>query len=164
MAKRPHHPRRGILVGYDGSEEARRAVAWAAERAGARGLLVIVNACRAQPDWLAAPRLDRLLRDRLLYGHALIDELFLEADETLLSPHCETEVVDDLPARALAAAAQRWEVDEIVVGSRHRNRLRGHSGSVARELLQIADRPVVVVLDGSVPAVSHPADARAVAS
>jgi nucleotide-binding universal stress UspA family protein len=145
MSSRSHRRPHRVVVGYDGSQPARDAVSWAAERVGRHGLVIIVNAGRGQPDWLAAPGLDRLLRDRLLYGHALIDELFLEAGDDLLTTRCETEVIDDLPARALAAAARRWDADEIVVGSRHRARVRAHTGSVARELLQIADRPVVVV-------------------
>jgi nucleotide-binding universal stress UspA family protein len=42
-------------------------------------------------------------------------------------------------------AARRHGADEIVIGTRHRGRLAALQGSVARELLERTDRPVILV-------------------
>lgn len=48
------HGRPCLVVGYDGSEPARAAVTYAAERAGRRGRLFIVNAVGPVASWLGA--------------------------------------------------------------------------------------------------------------
>jgi len=57
----------------------------------------------------------------------------------------EVEVIDDLPTTALMRAARKHDADEIVIGTRHRGRLAALHGSVARELLEETDRPVILV-------------------
>jgi nucleotide-binding universal stress UspA family protein len=46
--------------------------------------------------------------------------------------------------------AEVRDADEIVVGSRARGRLRSMLGSVSHELIEHADRPVVIVARGAV--------------
>ncbi len=56
------------------------------------------------------------------------------------------EVVDDKPARALVAAADRHDAAVIVVGTWNDSPLRGALlGSVAHKLLELSTRPVLCV-------------------
>ena len=56
------------------------------------------------------------------------------------------EVVDDKPAQALVAAADRHDATVIVVGTWKDSPLRGALlGSVAHKLLQLSTRPVLCV-------------------
>jgi len=56
------------------------------------------------------------------------------------------EVVDDKPAQALVAAADRHDAEVIVVGTWNDSPLRGALlGSVAHKLLQLSTRPVLCV-------------------
>jgi nucleotide-binding universal stress UspA family protein len=135
---------RTVVVGYDGSPAARAAVSWAVARVGRAGRLVLVNAGRRHGGVLDRPSFELWVRDRVAYGHALIDELILERDE-MIDLRLDVEVIDDLPASALMAAARAHDADEIVIGTRHRGRMAALHGSVARELLERTDRPVILV-------------------
>ncbi|MCW3066242.1 MAG: universal stress protein [Solirubrobacterales bacterium] len=133
-----------IVVGYDGSTASRAAVTWGVRRAGRSGRLILVNAGRRRGGLLDRPSFEVWIRDRGAFGHALIDELVLERDD-IASANIEVEVVDDFPAPVLLEAARKHDADEIVIGTRHRGRLAALHGSVARELIDVADRPVVLV-------------------
>jgi nucleotide-binding universal stress UspA family protein len=156
MSASSHPPRPGlkIVVGYDGSPPSRAAVSWAVKRAGHSGRVILVNAGRRNGGLLDRPSFEVWVRDRLAFGHALIDALFLERDD-LARDGIDVEVDDDFPAPVLLDAARKHGADEIVIGTRHRGRLAALHGSVARELLNVADRPVVLVpaygLEHSVP-------------
>ena len=141
----PAQPRRTVVVGYDGSSEAERALTCALEHAGTRGRVIVVNATKSQPDALARPSLEPLLHDRLREGYSRVHLVFLERSD-IWDTEVETEVVQDVPVAALLEVARRHDADEIVVGHRDRNRLRALSGSVARGLIDAADRPVIVVV------------------
>jgi nucleotide-binding universal stress UspA family protein len=133
-----------IVVGYDGSPASRAAVSWAVRRAGRSGRLILVNAGRRHGGLLDRPSFEVWIRDRRAFGHALIDELILERDD-VAAADIDVEVVDDFPAPVLLDAARKHDADEIVIGTRHRGRLAALHGSVARELLGDAERPVVLV-------------------
>jgi nucleotide-binding universal stress UspA family protein len=141
---RTRRPGPTIVVGYDGSPASRAAVSWALDRAGRSGRIVIVNAGRRQGGLLDRPSLEAWMRDRRAFGHALIDKLVLERDD-VAAAHIDVEVVDDFPVPVLLYAARKHDADEIVIGTRHRGRLAALHGSVARDLLDDADRPVVLV-------------------
>jgi nucleotide-binding universal stress UspA family protein len=149
---------RTAVVGYDGSPASRAAVSWAVRRVGRSGRLVILNAGRRHGGMLDRPSFELWIRDRVAYGHALIDELILERDD-LIDLRLDAEVIDDLPATALMAAARLYDADEIVIGTRHRGRLAALHGSVARELLERTDRPVILV--PAADAGSHRVEAQA---
>jgi len=123
-----------IVVGYDGSETAREAVAYATERAGGNGLVIVVHASGPGTDLLDPA-----------HGQAVLDALLLESGNALIDHDFELEVADGPPAKALARIAAERDADEIVVGSRGFGRVRSALGSVSRELLHEADRPVVVI-------------------
>ena len=61
---------------------------------------------------------------------------------------CETDLKEGGPAEALLAVAHARDAAEIVVGSRGSGRSWTPIGSVSREVLDSADRPVVVVPSG----------------
>jgi nucleotide-binding universal stress UspA family protein len=101
------------------------------------------------------PSFDVWVRDHVAYGHALIDALVLERDD-VAAADIEVEVVDDFAAPVLLGAARKYDADEIVIGTQHRDHLAALHGSVARQLLSDPDRPVVLVpaygLELTVPA------------
>lgn len=58
----------------------------------------------------------------------------------------ETAILEGRPAQAIADEARRWEADAIVVGSRGHGALSSMVlGSVSAEVIDLADRPVLVV-------------------
>jgi nucleotide-binding universal stress UspA family protein len=145
MAPAGAAPRRTVVVGYNGSAEAERALTCALERAGPRGRVIVVNATLPQPDVFARPSVEPLLHNRLREGHALVDLVFLERSD-VFDNDIDAEVIEDAPAAALLEAARRHDADEIVVGHRDRGRLRSLSGSVAHTLVDADARPVIVVV------------------
>ncbi|HYM54461.1 MAG TPA: universal stress protein [Solirubrobacteraceae bacterium] len=139
-----------LVVGYDGSPEARHAATWAARRAAPDGKLVLIHSSRPRRRWLPVAILATPFerRDR---GRALIDELMMDADDVLLEVDVEAHVVDDTPANALIEAARRHGAREIIVGSHHRSRTDAIYGDVASELVRTAPVPVCVVPVGEEP-------------
>ena len=134
-----------IVVGYDGSEASREAVAYAAGRAGRRGKVYVVHCFGPPPDWLGAPNYQRMLEDHQGRGKAVLDALLLEDGNALMDVDYELELLGGKPAEAIAGVAETRDADEIVIGSRGFGRLRSALGSVSHELLHLADRPVVVI-------------------
>jgi nucleotide-binding universal stress UspA family protein len=63
-----------------------------------------------------------------------------------------TSLLEGPPARAIVAAADARDVDEIVIASRGVRRLRGVLGSVSHAVQHEADRPVVVIPADATPA------------
>lgn len=136
-----------IVVGYDGSEESRHAVAVAAERAGPEGTVIPVHVTIAASSWLGAS-----------YYEPVVDEAYMAAEARLAEideidtgdANVEPELIEGDPAEALMRIAESRGATEIVVGSRGRGRFRSIFGSVSHELLERADRPVVIVPKGAV--------------
>jgi nucleotide-binding universal stress UspA family protein len=136
---------RRIVVGYDGSPASRAALAQAAERAGDDGKVYVVHAFDQPQDWIGTPDYQRLLDTVLDRAQARVKSLEEEAGADLLGVDWEAEVIGDRPARAIAAVATAREADEIVVGTRGFGRARALLGSVAHELIHLADCPVTVI-------------------
>ena len=136
-----------IVVGYDGSEEARLAVAVAAERAGPDGTIVPLLAVPATPGWLGAPYYDRQVESsRRVADDHLAEVDAIETGGAAVAP----ELIEGEPAEALVRVARQRGAREIVVGSRGLGRFRSILGSVSHALLEQADRPVVIVPRGAV--------------
>lgn len=131
-----------IVMGYDGSETAKRALRYAVDRVGADGKLVVVCAIDPPPDWFGAPNYQHLLDAARERGDALTSEAREIAGD--LVP-LEVDTYDGPAAIALAEVARTRNADEIVVGSRGFGRVRAILGSTSHELLHTADRPVVVI-------------------
>src|SRR4051794_4380598 len=135
-------PRSTIVVGYDGSNESRAALTLAAARAGEDGTVVAVFATEPASNWLDTSYYDRAVKSRHERTERIIAEL---SNIELGNVTIEAELADGPAAQALTEVAQLHDAREIVIGSRGLRGIRAALGSVSRRLLQIADRPVVVV-------------------
>jgi nucleotide-binding universal stress UspA family protein len=161
-------PRRTIVVGVDRSRSARIALEHAAHRAGPDGRLLVatargdpsqpteaalayaateaadgghvvaVHAFEPVPDWLGKPQYQEALDANQADGRELLRSL---EDRRGVA----TSLLEGPAARAIVAAADAREVDEIVIGSRGFGPLRGIAGSVSHAVLHEADRPAVVI-------------------
>ena len=141
----PKDGRPRIVVGYDGSETARAAVAHAAARAGRRGKVYVVHCFGPPPNLFGAQSFEPMLDDREGRGKAVLDALLLEDGGVLMDVDFELELVAGNPAEEIAELAEARDADEIVIGSRGFGRMRSVLGSVSQEVLHIADRPVTVI-------------------
>ena len=137
-----------ILVGVDGSKEARDAVKLAEEIARATGSQLII-ACAVPPvlPTETAPELmaqaEKWQRKEREQAKATVQEIAASIGPGL---SVETMVLDGAPAVSLAELARSGEVELVVVGHRGRNAVaRALLGSVADRLVQISPRPVLVV-------------------
>ncbi|MEO8690476.1 MAG: universal stress protein [Solirubrobacteraceae bacterium] len=134
---------RTVIVGYDGSDEARVAVAVAIDRSQASDTIVIVHATPPASSWLGTPYYQRAVEQIHAAAERVLDEMRPIAEQ--VETPIEFEVLEGLPAEVLIRAATVRDADEIVVGSRGLGRLRGALGSVSQALLREAPRPVLVV-------------------
>lgn len=157
MARRGAPPR--LLVGYDGSPASREAVEVAARRAGIEGTVWVVHAYPSPPQLYDAIDRTRWHAEHRRRAQSLLD-ILVARDADLLRTRYETELAQGPTAAALMSEAREHDVDEIVVGTRGLGRIRALLGSVAHELLAIADRPVLVIpagaLTASAPSASAP--------
>jgi nucleotide-binding universal stress UspA family protein len=132
----------GVVVGYDGSACAKEALRAAGEVARAYGEpLTIAFGYELSPvggelhDYHAA--LNDLARERVEEARSLAGERSGEVD---------TVVVALAPAEALVHVADERDARVIVVGTRGGSPLKGALlGSTPHKLLQLSDRPVLVV-------------------
>ncbi len=115
-----------LVVGVDGSAASKAALAWAAHSVDPDGTVFAVHAAGERtafdPRWVEG----------------------IEADRCTVATH----LVDDEPAGALLAVADRENADAIVVGPHSGDRNRQTLGSVTRRLLQQSSIPVIVAKDG----------------
>ena len=135
-----------IVVGYDGSEESRMALAVAAERAGPKGTVIPLHVTSTPSSWLGSPYYDREVEAGYNAAQAVLAEI---DDIDTGTATVEPELIEGDPAEALLRVAQNRDAREIVVGSRGRGRFRSILGSVSHELLERSDRPVVIVPKGA---------------
>lgn len=126
-----------ILIGYDGSDEARDAVAFGASLAASCGAELALAGCfplDAETDAL----LWASLQER---GDALFKPVLADLGELC----SETRALTGDASQALARAARELNADAIVVGSSHRGHLgRVLIGSTAGALVHEAATPVIV--------------------
>ena len=133
-----------ILVATDGSESAQDAVSQAIELARSTGAKLVVAYVRHAPlPLLGEP----------VYQRSLSRQLRLAQETTAVAAtracgagvNAEVEVVEGNPAERILELASIRDGDLIVVGSRKLGALAGTLlGSVSREILRHADRPVLV--------------------
>lgn len=129
-----------IVVGYDGTPQARAALAFAAGRAGAHSTIVAVHVVAPAHGYLGQPYYDRAVARKHRDGRAVLDDLPTRPSAV------ETVLLEGKPAAVLARVAHLRNASEIVIGSRRRSSRLGMLGrGVSRRLVALADRPVVLV-------------------
>jgi nucleotide-binding universal stress UspA family protein len=140
---------RRITAGFDGSEESRAALGWAAREAVRRGLaLRVVHAWRFEPyEAVDASDPDT--------EAAWVRDMLAEAARTVTARHPGLDVSTDVLAgetvEALVASAAQAEM--LVLGSRGHGTLVGFLlGSVGQQVIAASERPVVLVRAGDEPA------------
>ena len=134
---------RTVVVGYDGSDEARAAFAVAIDRAQPADRIVLVHATAPASNWLGTPYSDPAVAQIQATAERVLDEMLPIAEQ--VETPIEFSVLEGPPAEVLIRAAAVRDADEIVVGSRGLGRIRRALGSVSQELLREAARPVLVV-------------------
>lgn len=134
----PGEPANLIVLGYDGSEDAKAALAYARHHLAPGGEILAVHAYHAPAEWKGTNTYNAALQERLGHGQRLLDAI--EA-----GPELRGELIAGAPATVLAKLAASRDADELVVGSRGLSTLRAALGSVAHAVLHEADRPVVIV-------------------
>jgi nucleotide-binding universal stress UspA family protein len=134
---------RTVVVGYDGSDEARAAFAVAIDRVRPSDRIVLVHAVAPASNWLGTPYYERAVAQIHAAAEDVLDEMRPIAEQ--VDTPIEFSVLEGPPAEVLVRAAAVRDADEIVVGSRGLGRIRGALGSVSQELLREAARPVLVV-------------------
>lgn len=147
----------GVVVGYDGSENAEAAVRCAADIAARRGTsLTVVSAYRAPIPMYANPAaLQAWKEDR---AHQQGAESLLEKAAGLLAEHTgevDYVTVEGDSVGALAEISARAQ--QIVIGARGRGGFLGLlRGSVATSLPAHAACPTLVVPSGPLPGATSP--------
>jgi nucleotide-binding universal stress UspA family protein len=131
-----------VILGYDRGESSRHAVSWAASELMSAGQLVIVHACRPLHTFPVALSSQS---EHHQFGRALLDELMLDGDDSLLDVDFAMEVSDEDPVTALIDAAREHRARAIVIGAREHSRLSEALGTTTNELLKTSPVPVVTV-------------------
>lgn len=133
-----------ILVATDGSESAEQAVSQAIELARSTGAKLVIAYVRHAPlPVLGEPVYQRSLSIELRQAQETTARAATRACG--VGVDTEIEVVEGNPADCILELARVRDVDLIVVGSRGRGPFAGTLlGSVSREVLRHADRPVLV--------------------
>ena len=138
---------RPIITGVDGSVESHAALDWAAREAVRRGWpLRVVRVWRYEETLATADRDTQ---------HGWVSEGVTEAVRAVSGRHPELDVhVDVLEGGAVEAlAGAAAEAEMVVLGSRGHGRVVGFLlGSVGRQVIAEATRPVVLVRAGDRPA------------
>jgi len=138
-----------IVVGIDGSEESRRALAWAAAEARLRDAPLRVVHTWLFPYTAVGPGLDPVLDTQMIEDVRRAAENVVESElaglgEELAGVDVERVVVEGAAAPVLIEAAEG--ADLLVVGSRGRGGFAGLLlGSVGQQCAHHAPCPLVIV-------------------
>lgn len=137
---------RCVVVGYDGSQYARDALAHAVERVSLGGKLLAVYGYGGEiPADIGSLRSIQVREEQEALGRETLERMRAECADLLAGTEYDTKLLPEPPASALVDAARTHDADEIVVGTRGFGDTRTWLGSVSHELLRISDRPVVVI-------------------
>jgi nucleotide-binding universal stress UspA family protein len=133
---------RTVVVGYDGSEIGRAALAAAARRAGDGGRLVVASVAAVPREFVGTPYLEHALH----HARERADSLDPEIANSAPGVEVERMIVEGPAAAALAQLAREIDADEIAIGSRGFGAFRTATlGSTSHALLHEVDRPLLIV-------------------
>jgi nucleotide-binding universal stress UspA family protein len=134
----------GVIVGYDGSDCAKSALAVATEVAAAYGEpLIAAFGYDVNPLGGNVSEFTRALRE---VATARLQEAQAIVAGSSSGLELEAVIVERAPAEGLAELAKERDARVIVVGTRGEGPFRAALiGSTPHKLLQLADRPVLVV-------------------
>jgi nucleotide-binding universal stress UspA family protein len=135
---------RKILIGYDGSAAGRKAFDTALELAVKHGAELYVLSVARTLDVPDEVETEAVIENSRNYHERLLAELRPLAAARAVNAHFEVAVGH--PAEQIIFDADRHGVDLIVVGDRGRSKFaRLLLGSVSKQVVQYAARPVLVV-------------------
>jgi nucleotide-binding universal stress UspA family protein len=132
---------RTLVVGYDGSEAARKALSYASARVNG-GKMFVVTAVVPPPEWMGRPGWQQMVDAEHTRGGELLEDAVRQLPASV---DYSTELLEGPAADAIVGVADARHADAIVVGSRGLGRVRAVLGSVSHDVLHLADCPVVVV-------------------
>ena len=135
---------RKILVGYDGSEASRKAFETACDLAAQHGAELFVLTVARPPDIGDDAESEAIIENSRRYHRRMLAEVKPLIAAKKIKAHLEVGVGH--PAEQIIYDADRHGVDLIVVGHRGRSKFaRLLLGSVSKQVVQYAARPVLVV-------------------
>jgi nucleotide-binding universal stress UspA family protein len=135
---------RRILVGYDGSAAGRKAFGSALELAAQHGAELHVLSVARPSEVGDDVETEAVIEHSRAYHRRLLAELKSAIATTRVKTHYEVAVGH--PAEQIIYHADKYAVDVIVVGDRGRSKFaRLLLGSVSKQVVQYAGRPVLVV-------------------
>jgi len=135
---------RKILLGYDGSESSKKAFETALDLAAKDGAeLYVLTVCRP-PEVADDVETEAVIESSRSYHRRMLAELKPAIAAKGIKAHLEVGVGH--PAEQIIYDADRHGADLIVVGDRGRSKFaRLLLGSVSKQVVQYAGRPVLVV-------------------
>lgn len=134
-----------IVAGFDGSPSSLAAVREAARRTGPDGRLIVVHAYGLPSAALGWPLYDSAAEDAATGARRFMEQL--DGDPGLEGVPWTAEIVAGPSAEVIDAAARNQDADAIYIGTRGAGRASALLGSVAHDVLHLADRPVVVITE-----------------
>ncbi len=138
----PHF--RKIMVGYDGSNQADKAVEVALSLAQSVDCKVLIFAVARPPEPATMVEVDAMLDDAREHYEENFKKLLKCAEE--LDVELETAIAVGHPVQQIVHRAEADHIDLIVLGRRGRSRFeRMLVGSTAEKVLRYAHCPVMVV-------------------
>ena len=135
---------RRILVGYDGSEAGSKAFDSALELAKSHNAELYVLTISRPPEIGDDVETEAVIENSREHHRKLLAPLQRRTEQAGVKGHFQVAVGH--PAEQIIMAADKHQVDIIVVGDRGRSKFaRLLLGSVSKTVVQYADRPVLVV-------------------
>src|SRR3954452_2422673 len=132
-----------IVIGYDGSDSSRTALGQALGFAQALGdsIVVVFGGAPGGYGGGEVPEQRKAVEE---YGNRVTAEAVETAKTAKVD--CKVELINEHPHQALITAGDKHDARMIVVGSHGENPLKGAIiGSTPYKLVQLSDRPVLVV-------------------
>jgi nucleotide-binding universal stress UspA family protein len=132
-----------IVIGYDGSDSSKTALGQALGFAQALGdsIVVVFGAAPGGYGGGEVPEQRKAVEE---FGNKVTAEAVETAKTAKVD--CKVELINEHPHQALITAGDKHDARMIVVGSHGEKPLRGAIiGSTPYKLVQLSDRPVLVV-------------------